>query len=204
MLAMILATMVGVFCATDEGSPELYKEKAFELGASLAEAGCSLMTGAGNSGLMNAVVNGFAKNGDLDKLTGALPLIFKSYNVHHPKIPEQNLIWTETIHHRLQNFHDRCDVMVVLPGGFGTLHELLDFIVPRQWGMHDKPIILFNVDNYWDHQILQFQKMVEKKILKQKHLDLLTVVTNVEDCIRAIHEKDSRDHQGLNDRYWEK
>lgn len=193
---------VGVFCATDEQVPEPYKTEAFELGRLLCRSGYGLVTGGSNTGLMNAVVNGFASQEETEHLRGILPSIFKAYNVHHPKIPEANLIWTESIHERLQSFHNFCDTMIVLPGGFGTLHELMDFIVPKQWGLSQKKIILLNVDHYWDYQLLQFQVMVEKKVLKQRHLDLLTVVHSVEECMAAILLQDG-EHLGLQDRYWE-
>lgn len=194
---------VGVFCATDEQVPDLYKTQAYELGVALSQAALGLVTGGGNSGLMNAVVNGFTSQEETENLRGIIPAIFKTYNVHHPKIPVANLIWTDNIHQRLQGFHDQCDTMVILPGGFGTLHELMDFIVPKQWGLNQKKIILFNMDNYWDNQLLQFKVMVEKKALKQKHLDLLSVVTTVDECIQLIQAEGTSIHQGLNDRYWE-
>lgn len=196
-------THVGVFCATDEQIPDLYKNLAHELGQALYENGFSLITGGGNSGLMNAVVNGFVPSEKTNRVGAFIPSVFKSYNVHHPKIPEANLVWTDTIHERLQGFHDHCDAVVVLPGGIGTLQEFLDFVVPKQWGLHDKKIILFNCDHYWDYQLLQFQVMVEKNALKQKHLDLFTVVTTTDECIRALQSHPSNTNEGLNDRYWE-
>ncbi len=195
---------IGVFCATDEQVPEAYKKEAHELGRKLAESDFGLMTGGGNTGLMNAVMNGFDSYRGSTHLRGVIPSVFKLLNVHHLKIPEANLVWTDTIYQRLQTFHDHCDTMVVLPGGFGTLHELMDFIVPKQWGLHQKKIILLNLDHFWDYQILQFQTMVEKKALKQKHLDLLTVVTSVDACIQALLAEEKSAHAGLQERYWEK
>jgi len=180
---------VGVFCAADDQVPKLYKDQAAELGLALYEAGFGLVTGGCNSGLMNAVVNGYASQETTEHLRAYIPALFRTCNVHHPKIPEENLVWTDTIHQQLQGFQDSCETMVVLPGGFGTLHELMGFIVPKQWGLTEKKIILFNMDNYWDHQLLQFKVMVNKNALKQKHLDLLTVVTTVDECILAIKSR---------------
>ena len=130
-------------------------------------------------------------------MQGVIPSLFKNYNVHHPKIPELNLVWTETIHQRLQAFNERCDTLVVLPGGFGTLHELMDFIVPKQWGLTDKKIILLNSDHYWDHLLLQFKTMVEKNALKQRQLDLLVVVTNVQSAWKRFTTKTFYLHIGV-------
>jgi uncharacterized protein (TIGR00730 family) len=203
-VACLQATQIGVFCATDDKIPASYKEAAFNLGEALTKAGFGLTTGGANSGLMNAVMDGFASQGTHDKLHGVMPALFKSYNVHHKKIPESNLSWTENIYHRLQTFHDHCDAMVVMPGGFGTLHELMDFLVPKQWGLTNKKIILFNFDNFWDHQLRQFDKMVETNALQQKHLDLLTVVTTVDECIQILCETKTSDLRDLDTRYWEK
>lgn len=199
------SSYVGVFCATDEAVPDLYKTVAFELGRSIARSNHGLITGAANTGLMNAAINGFVSEADPNHTKGILPSIFKSYEVHHLSIPEHNLIWTDTIHQRLQSFQDHCSVMVILPGGFGTLHELMDFMVPNQWGLTKKKIILLNVDHYWDNLLLLFENMIQKKALKQKHVDLLVVVDNVEDCMKAILSEEAlHSHEGLKDRYWEK
>ena len=203
-LGTISAHHVGVFCGTDEAIPDSYKKEAFELGQALAQAGYGLTTGGANTGLMNAVINGFASEGNEGHTHAVIPAIFKSLNVHHPKIPEENLTWTETIYQRLQTFSNTCDTMVVLPGGFGTLHELMDFMVPKQWGLTNKNIILINSDHYWDHLLLQFRTMVENHALKQKHLDLLVVANSIEDCIKAIQEENPSANDGLSDRYWEK
>jgi uncharacterized protein (TIGR00730 family) len=196
---------IGIFCGTDDSIPDAFKEVAFDLSRSIAKMGHSLTTGGGNSGLMNAAIDGFTSEGDVKNTHAVIPYIFKAYNVHHPKIPEDNLIWTETIHERLRSFHEWCDIMVILPGGFGTLHELMDFIVPKQWGLTNKKIILLNTDHYWDYLLLQFKTMIEKNALKQKHLDLILVVTTIKECLDAINSLDSSSqHQGLEERYWEK
>lgn len=195
---------VGVFCATDEKIPKLYKDVAFELGKSLAQSGHNLITGGANSGLMNAVVNGFISEGDARCTHAVIPSVFQNYNVHHPEIPESNLLWTDTIHQRLQAFDKQCDTMVILPGGFGTLHELMDFLVPKQWGLTDKKIIILNVDHYWDYLLLQFETMVQKMALKENHLDLFIIVTNVKECLDAINtQQNATQNGGLEDRYWE-
>jgi uncharacterized protein (TIGR00730 family) len=193
---------VGVFCSADDHVPDFYKAQAFELGLALHRSGYGLVTGGGNCGLMNAVANGFVSEVQSKHMRGAIPSVLKNYNVHHPKIPEENLLWTDTIYQRLQMFHDHCDTMVVLPGGFGTLHELMDFMVPKQWGLITKKIILLNIDHFWDHLLLQFKVMVEKNALNQKHMDLLTVVTTVAECIEAIKVGDVP-HEGLSDRFWD-
>jgi predicted Rossmann-fold nucleotide-binding protein len=80
----------------------------------------------------------------------------------------------------------------------------MDFLVPKQWGLTNKKIILFNFDNFWDHQLRQFDKMVETNALQQKHLDLLTVVTTVDECIQILCETKTSDLHDLDTRYWEK
>lgn len=195
---------VGVFCGTDEKIPKFYKDLAFELGTSLAQSGHDLITGGGNSGLMNAVINGFTSEGNTRSTYAVIPSVFKNYNVHHPEIPESNLLWTDTIHERLQAFDKQCDTIVILPGGFGTLHELMDFLVPKQWGLTDKKIIILNANHYWDYLLLQFETMVEKMAVKKNHLDLFIVVTNVKECLDTINsQKDAIQNGSLEDRYWE-
>lgn len=194
---------IGVFCSADDKIPESYKQESFTLGVALRQAGYPLITGASRTGLMNAVINGYTSLFlDEGKMKGIIPSIFKEYNVHHPKLVNENLIWTETIYQRLQSFQDQCETMIVLPGGFGTLHELMDFLVSRQFGLIKKKIILFNIDHFWDFLLNQFRLMVEKNALPKIHLDFLTIVSTVSECIDAL-KLDEKLNSGLSDRFWE-
>lgn len=192
---------VGVFCSADDKIPEQYKQESFALGVALRKNNYPLVTGAGRTGLMNSVINGYTSL-DEGMVKGVLPLIFKEYDISHPKLSNANLVWTDNIHQRLQSFQDLCDTMIILPGGFGTLHELMDFLVSKQFGLTNKKIILFNIDHFWDSLLNQFKIMVKKNALPQKHLDFLNITTSISDCLESLKMNENH-NSGLTDRFWE-
>ncbi len=196
---------VCVFCSGDDKVQEEYKNVAFLLGQELAKNNFKLLSGGGNNGLMNEVNNGHATIAPATDRFGVIPEIMREYNVHHALIAEQNLIWAKDVHHRLKTFYDICDDIVVLPGGFGTLHELMDCLVLSQFGVINKRIYLLNIDNYWDAILNQFKVMVSKKTLQQKHLDHLIVVSSVDELLVNLKsEIVNKLSQGFADQHWKK
>lgn len=196
---------VGVFCSADDKIPPKYKETAHKLGDSLYKKGFGIVTGGSNTGLMKEVMDGYLSNKDAIKAYGVLPDFLKKHNIHHKGILEKNITWTDKIHTRLNTFSDICQSFIVLPGGWGTMHELMDLLVHIQLGVIKKKVILLNQDGYWDGLLIQFATMLKDGALKQNHYDLLQVVTSIEGCLKALHSEntDLNAHQGLEDRFWE-
>jgi hypothetical protein len=195
---------VGVFCSADDQISDAFKKKAFLLGKSLSKGNFGLITGGSKTGLMKEVIDGYVKQCQKHNVWGILPNALKPFNIQHSSIIKNNLVWTELIHDRLLEFHEKCDVVIILPGGFGTLHELMDFLVHQQFGLIEKRIILVNLENYWTSLLEQFKKMVQQNALKKKHLDQLSVVTSIEECLEIIVNPHDSKHPGLKNRYWEK
>jgi uncharacterized protein (TIGR00730 family) len=194
---------VCIFCSGDDKAPEEYKQTAFLLGQELARHGFILITGGGNNGLMNYVNNGHAEISDDVNRFGVIPNIMKHLNVHHPFIAKNNLIWAKDVHSRIKTFYKLCDDIVVLPGGFGTLHELMDCLVLSQFGVIKKFIYLINIDNFWDPLLNQFKQMVSKQLLQQKHLDHLHIVTSIAELISQLNsERQFNLAQGFGDGHW--
>lgn len=206
--------MVGVFCSADDKIDSIYKGQIFVLGRHLALAGFSLMTGGSNTGLMKEVANGFLEKGLASDFHGIVPEIMKAWKVAHPSLSEEAITWTNTVHDRLQHFHKRCDAIIVAPGGAGTLHELLDFIVHMQFNLIAKrPIILLNINGYWDGLVLLLNKMVESNALNPEHVKLITVIDSVYQSTEMLNklfvanERQKVNNQVLDPalgRYWEK
>lgn len=203
------ALQIAVFCSADDKIPSRFKRLAYRFGKNIAEKKWGLITGGSKTGLMKEVIDGYVKTASPTaqphSVKGILPSIFKEAAIHHPQINDQNLIWTDSVHGRLASFHKNSDVIVVLPGGFGTLHELMDFLVHNQFGLMNKKIILFNANHYWDGLLQQFRTMRRQSALHKKHLAHLQVVTNLNECMRAINTSQNKKIlQGLSTRYWEK
>jgi|GEM_PF-646774 len=195
---------VAVFCSADDKINNDFKVMAYTLGQNLALKGAHLITGGSKTGLMKEVVDGYMSKGDSKNLKGVLPQALKNFKVEHPSIPNDQLMWVETMHKRLSSFHQMSDVVIVLPGGFGTLHELMDFLVHNQFGLQKHGIIILNINDFWSPLLRQFDDMVSKKALDPKHLSLLRPVKTVDECMLALFsEKERSNHQGLEARFWE-
>jgi len=195
---------VGVFCSADDKISDVNKQHAFRLGQILVENNYALITGGSKTGLMKEVVDGYVSKAPVIRVQGVMPKILQGYNAVHPDITDDNLTWTETVHQRLSVLHDKCDIVIILPGGFGTLHELMDFLVHNQYGIIKKRIVLLNIEGFWDPLLDQFKSMVEKNSLRQEHLNHLEIVSSIDECL----EKMSLPHivqvgQGFDDRHWE-
>ncbi|MBN8827121.1 MAG: TIGR00730 family Rossman fold protein [Sphingobacteriia bacterium] len=192
---------IGVFCSADDKISNYYKQEAFKLGELLATSNHNLLTGGSKTGLMKEVVDGFVTTSSQDNIVGVLPNVQKGLDICHPSIKETNLFWCESMHLRLAKFHELCEGVIVLPGGFGTLHELLDFLVSKQIQVSKVPIIIVNINGYWDHFFDLANSMIKAKALAPQHLKFFRVVYKVEDAVPMLLV--SVTSQGLTDRYWE-
>lgn len=197
---------VAVFCSADDKAPLEFKNLAYQLGQQLGINNFGLITGGSRTGLMKEIVDGYTnQKGNPNQLYGILPLALKQFNVQHQSIPQENLKWAQNIHERLLDFHQLADIIIVLPGGYGTLHELMDFLVHNQFGIHKTQILLINLNGFWDPFLTMLNTMQSHNLLAKKHFDILSVVISIDECIAKILCKDSSNSEhGLNTYYWEK
>jgi len=136
---------VCVFCGSGPGRDAAYAAAASTLGISLAEAGIGLVYGGGGLGLMGEVARSVLAAGGY--VTGIIPK-FLTGKEHMLKDVDE-LIVTDNMHERKQQMFERSDAFVALPGGIGTLEELVEQMTWAQLGQHDKPIVLANVASFW-------------------------------------------------------
>ncbi len=178
--------IVCVFCGADDKVSDEYKQVAYACGSALAKSGLALLSGGNNTGLLCSLIDGHADTGPDVPRYAAIPEAMRTLAIDHPRIPAKNLMWTEDLYDRLKTFHGMCDVVVVLPGGFGTLHEFMDFLVLSQCGLIKKQIFVLNIDGYWDPLLAQFARMVQKHTLSQTHLDYITVVQTLDELMHGL------------------
>lgn len=201
---MLSKPAVCVFCGANNKLPKEYEESAFKLGETLSLNNFNLATGGGKVGLMKQVIEGHAA-GNNSNVTryGVIPLILQPYDPAHQFIPSENIIWTNGIHANLEAFYSLGEQIVVLPGGFGTLHELMDCLVHNQFGITKKHIYLFNWDNFWDPLLEQFKTMIKIRTLEQMHFDHLIVVSSLDELIKKLKtDKKFNLSQGFDDQHW--
>jgi uncharacterized protein (TIGR00730 family) len=136
---------VCVYCGSGHGADPVYQACAQILGQALAEQNIRLVYGGGSIGLMGTVARAVIEAGG--KVTGIIPKFLASREIMLDSVDD--LIITEDMHERKQLMFQRADAFVALPGGVGTLEELVEQLTWAQLGRHSKPILLANIENFW-------------------------------------------------------
>lgn len=138
-----------VFGAASEKIDKIYMEKVERLAFMLARRGHSLVFGAGATGLMGAAARGFKAGGGY--IHGVIPEFFKEYGVEIIYNDCDKITYTQTMSERKKAMEDDCDAFLITPGGIGTLEEFFEVLTLKQLGRHDKAIVIYNVQNYFDN-----------------------------------------------------
>lgn len=173
---------VCVYCGSGSGSSPRFAEAAVALGKIFAENDIRLVYGGGSVGLMGAIAKSTLDHGGL--VTGIIPDFLRSRENMLTRV--QEMIVTPDMHERKRLMFERSDAFVALPGGIGTLEELVEQLTWSQLGRHRKPIVLANIEGFWDPLLVQFEGMESESFIRPG-LDLnLLVVERVEDIVPAI------------------
>lgn len=168
---MVTVNAVGVFCASSSGRGERYRDAARAVGMLLAAEGVRLVYGGGRVGLMGDVADACIAAGG--EVVGVIPKGLFRREVAHQGIAELHEV--ATMHERKALMYDRSDAFMALPGGLGTLDELCEVATWGQLGLHAKPIVLLDVDSFWDPFVQLLDTMVDAELLKPANRDLITV-----------------------------
>lgn len=173
---------VCVYCASSTQIDEKYFRAAEELGTLIAQRGLRLITGAGNMGLMCAVQDAALAAGG--KATGIIPTFMVKEGWHHTGLTE--LIETASMHERKQMMADLSDGAIALPGGCGTFEELLEIITWKQLGLYLGPVIILNIDGYYDSLLAQLDRALKDKFMRDIHAHIWRVATTPEEAIELL------------------
>jgi uncharacterized protein (TIGR00730 family) len=160
-----------VFCGAASGHDALYAATAAVLGRELAVRGIEVVTGGGKVGLMGAVADAALEAGGA--VIGVIPRGLEEREVAHRGLTRLHVV--ETLHERKELMHRLSDAFVALPGGFGTLDELMETITWAQLGIHAKPIGLVNAGGYFDHLLAFVAAAEERGFVSGAHRAFLTV-----------------------------
>ena len=148
----------------------------------IAEHGLTLITGAGKLGLMNTIENAALEAGG--KVTGVIPSFMVREGWHHEGLTE--LIETPSMHERKQTMANLSDGIIALPGGCGTMEELLEIITWKQLGLYVNPIVILNVDGFYDALLAQLEKAVEENFMRAIHADIWKVATTPAEAMELL------------------
>ena len=173
---------VCVYCASSTQIDDKYFRAAEELGHLIAEHGLTLITGAGKLGLMNSIENAALEAGG--KVTGVIPSFMVREGWHHEGLTE--LIETPSMHERKQTMANLSDGIIALPGGCGTMEELLEIITWKQLGLYVNPIVILNVDGFYDALLAQLEKAVEENFMRTIHADIWKVASTPVEAMELL------------------
>jgi len=180
---------VGVFCGAEDIISDAYKLAGHNLGNRIAKAGFHLVTGGSQAGLMKSVMDGFVEEAGVYS---------ESNSPEHHWIPE-----TLAVPQRLALFHEKCSIVMVMPGGLGTLHELMDFMDHNQFAPTKTRIILINMDGFWGPLLDQFKMMLIMQTLTENYLTSLKVVNSIWEGIQFLETlKSGNVKLGLENDFW--
>ena len=173
---------VCVYCASSTQIDEKYFRAAEELGTLIAQKGLRLITGAGRMGLMNTVQEAALAAGG--KATGVIPTFMIKEGWHHTGLTE--LIETASMHERKQTMANLADGAIALPGGCGTFEELLEIITWKQLGLYLGPVIILNIDGYYDHLLALLDRALEDRFMRDIHAGIWQVATTPAEAVELL------------------
>jgi len=164
--------------ASDKIAPE-YIEKVENLGKKMAERGHSLVYGAGATGLMGAVARGvYEGNGEI---IGVAPTFFNVDGVLFENCTE--LIGTETMRERKQIMEDNADAFIMVPGGIGTFDEFFEILTLKQLDRHNKALVIYNVNNYYDCLKDMMDNAVKQRFTAPGTFDLYKILDDADEIL---------------------
>lgn len=177
-----------VYGASSDNIAEEYKQAAYQLGKALAAKGWNCINGAGSAGVMRAVSDGFLDGGA--KAVGIIPQFMVDNGWHYSRLSD--IISTPDMHQRKQMMAQRSQCSIAMPGGCGTLEELLEIITWKQLSLYNKPIVIFNINGFFDSILQQLEHCIAQQFMKPTHKHLWFTAHNVQQIVDYIERYDEQ------------
>lgn len=184
-----------VFCSSSNAVADSFFEMAATLGNIMADKAYTLVYGGANVGLMEKIAHTIKANGG--EIIGVIP-----QKIHDRELSSQHpdeLIVTATMSERKKLMHEKSDAFIALPGGFGTLEEILEVITLKQLDYHRKPVVLINTDGFFNQLFQQFEHFYSSGFAKENYRKLYKVVETPEEAINYI---ENYQHEDLGDKWF--
>ncbi len=179
---MALIKRICVYCGASGNVDESYRAAAIRMGSVLAENGIGLVYGGGRVGLMGLMADAALAYGG--GVIGIIPGHLHEREVGHTGLTQ--LLVVGNMHERKQAMFEKSDAFAILPGGFGTLEEALECITWRQLGLHDKPIFLIDIQEYWVPLLRLFEHVIDSGFASRNTRSLYQVLPRVDDLPDAV------------------
>ena len=174
---------VCVYSASSTKIAPKYFEAATELGHILASESINLINGAGSIGLMAATSNAVLEAGGT--VTGVIPRFMVEQGWNHTGLTQ--LIETETMHERKQIMAEMSDGIIALPGGCGTMEELMEIITWKQLGLYLKPIIILNVEGFYNSLLEMLQHAIDENFMRHEHQTIWQIATTAQEAVSLLY-----------------
>jgi len=185
MHAMKTISSVCVYCGSSTGRGDGYLTAGRRFGNALANAGIRLVYGGGTKGIMGAVAAGCLEKGG--KVTGIIPrFLIKWEATENAHTGLDNLIVTEDMHQRKHQMFDHSDAFVALPGGIGTVEEIVEIMTWAQLGRHEKPMVFANVGGFWEPFLSLLDHMRAEGFIHTGHRVKPLLIDDVDDIVPTL------------------
>jgi uncharacterized protein (TIGR00730 family) len=176
---------VCVYCGSSPGKNDIYVQAAQLLGRAIAKAGLELIYGGGGKGIMGAVADAALRAGG--KVTGIIPRFLMTKEATQAALQRlDDVIVTENMHQRKHIMFEKSDAFVALPGGIGTVEEIVEIMTWAQLGHHRKPMVFANIAGFWNPMLALLDHMRAEGFIHTGHLVNPLVVDTAEAIVPAI------------------
>ncbi len=189
----VMISNVCVFAASSPGISDRYLEAGKEMAGILAEKDISMTYGAGSVGIMGVMADELLdRNGNV---TGIIPGFMKEMGWAHPGL--KDLVVVDTMHERKSLMMEKADAIISMPGGVGTLEELLEAITLKQLGKFLKPIVILNTGGFYDPLLKHFEEMINEHFMRPLHGKIWQVASHPSEVIERIENEPDWDPQAI-------
>ncbi|WP_228716508.1 LOG family protein [Acinetobacter defluvii] len=174
--------LIALYCGSRFGNNPIYQETAIQLAKGIAEHGFGIVYGGASIGLMGQVADTVTEHGG--EVVGVIPEFILDYEVAHKNLTELHIV--TNMHARKAMMAERASAFVALPGGLGTFEEILEIATWGQLNQHQKPMMLYNVNGFYNHMIAQLDHAVQEGFLPPQHRAKLIVCDTEDEIFSAI------------------
>ena len=175
---------IAIFCGASSGFDPIYTTKAKELGNLLVKNNIGMVFGGGKVGMMGAIADEMLQKGG--EIIGVIPHFLRHEEVEHPEIKQ--MMVSNTMSERKVSISKMVDAYIALPGGFGTLDEVLEVLALGQLNIEQKPIGFLNTNGFFDFLLKQFDHMVKEGFLKKEYREMLIAEENPEILLQKMNQ----------------
>lgn len=179
--------LIALYCGSRSGNKPVYQEKAVALARRLAENGFGLVYGGASIGLMGQVADAVVDHGG--ETVGVIPEFMLDYEIAHPQLTELHIV--TSMHQRKAMMADRACAFVALPGGLGTFEEILEIATWGQLNQHQKPMMLYNVNGFYNPLIAQLDLAVQEGFLPPQHRAKLIICEHADQIYTTLLNLDA-------------